>query len=58
MTFAPKTATLAHRVACRGELTLVHVVSRSGPVETAAPSEGEGPTQPEVIKPERREKDE
>lgn len=39
------------------ELTLVHVVSRTAQAETT-PGEGESLTQPEVIKPERREKDE
>jgi len=40
------------------ELTLVHVVSRSAQAETTTAGEGENPTQPEVIKPERREKEE
>jgi len=37
------------------ELTLVHVGARGGQAATPA-AEGESPTQPEVIKPERREK--
>jgi len=45
------------KVNADAELTLVHVVSRTGQTETAA-GEGETLTQPEVIKPERREKDE
>jgi len=40
------------------ELTVVHVVSRNPLAETTTPGEGESLTQPEVIKPERREKDE
>jgi large subunit ribosomal protein L25 len=39
-----------------GDLLLVHVTSRAA--EAEAPSEGEAPAQPEVIKPERREKEE
>jgi large subunit ribosomal protein L25 len=40
------------------ELTVVHVVSRTAQAETTAAGEGENLTQPEVIKPERREKEE
>jgi len=40
------------------ELTVVHVVSRTAQAETTAAVEGENLTQPEVIKPERREKEE
>jgi large subunit ribosomal protein L25 len=40
------------------ELLLVHIVSRAAAPETApAAGEGEGATQPEVIKPERKEKE-
>jgi large subunit ribosomal protein L25 len=39
------------------DLLLVHVTSRAAAAE-AAPSEAEAPVQPEVIKPERREKEE
>ena len=39
------------------ELLLIHVVTRAAAPE-AAPGEGEGPSQPEVIKPERKEKEE
>jgi large subunit ribosomal protein L25 len=38
------------------ELLLVHVVTRAAAVE-AETAEGEGPVQPEVIKPERKEKE-
>jgi large subunit ribosomal protein L25 len=40
------------------ELLLVHVVSRAATVEPTPAAEGETPTQPEVIKPERKEKEE
>jgi large subunit ribosomal protein L25 len=40
------------------ELTVVHVVSRTAQAEPTAAGEGENLTQPEVIKPERREKEE
>jgi large subunit ribosomal protein L25 len=41
------------------ELLLVHVVTRAPAVEaTPAAAEAEGPAQPEVIKPERKEKEE
>lgn len=40
------------------ELTLVHVVARAAAAEAAAGAEGESPSQPEVIKPERKEKEE
>jgi large subunit ribosomal protein L25 len=40
------------------ELLLVHVVSRAATVEPTPVAEGETPTQPEVIKPERKEKEE
>ncbi|MBV8676463.1 MAG: 50S ribosomal protein L25 [Planctomycetaceae bacterium] len=40
------------------ELLLVHVVSRAVTVEPTPTAEGEAPTQPEVIKPERKEKEE
>lgn len=46
------------KVNAEPELTLVHVVSRSAQAETSTPGDGESLTQPEVIKPERREKDE
>ncbi len=39
------------------DLLLVHVVSRATPAEPTPVAEGEGPTQPEVIKPERKEKE-
>ena len=39
------------------DLLLVHIVTRAVAVE-AAPAEAEGPVQPEVIKPERKEKEE
>jgi len=39
------------------DLLLVHVASRAAAAEPA-PSEAEAPVQPEVIKPERREKEE
>ena len=39
------------------DLLLVHVVARAAATE-AAPAEGESSTQPEVIKPERKEKEE
>jgi large subunit ribosomal protein L25 len=40
------------------DLVLVHVVSRAAPVEPTPGAEGETPAQPEVIKPERKEKEE
>jgi large subunit ribosomal protein L25 len=40
------------------ELTLVHVVARAAAAEAAPGAEGETPSQPEVIKPERKEKEE
>jgi large subunit ribosomal protein L25 len=40
------------------ELLLVHVVTRAPEAEAAPPAEAETPTQPEVIKPERKEKEE
>lgn len=40
------------------DLVLVHVVSRAAAVEAAPAAEGESLTQPEVIKPERKEKEE
>jgi len=40
------------------ELLLVHVVSRAAAAEPTPAVEAEGPTQPEVIKPERKEKEE
>ncbi len=45
------------KVNADADLVLVHVVTRSATPEPAA-GEGEGLTQPEVIKPERKEKDE
>jgi large subunit ribosomal protein L25 len=39
------------------ELLLVHVVVRAAPPEPAAEAAAETPTQPEVIKPERKEKE-
>lgn len=39
------------------ELLLVHIVARSATPEPTAAAEGEGQTQPEVIKPERKEKE-
>lgn len=40
------------------ELLLVHVVARAAQAEPSAAAEGETPAQPEVIKPERKEKEE
>jgi large subunit ribosomal protein L25 len=40
------------------ELLVVHVVARAAAAEPAPAAEGETPTQPEVIKPERKEKEE
>ena len=40
------------------DLLVVHVVARAAPAEPAAGAEGESVTQPEVIKPERKEKEE
>jgi large subunit ribosomal protein L25 len=39
------------------DLLLVHIVSRATVTEAPAPVEGEAATQPEVIKPERKEKE-
>ena len=40
------------------EVLIVHVVTRAAaPEPTEAPTGGETPTQPEVIKPERKEKE-
>jgi large subunit ribosomal protein L25 len=40
------------------DLLLIHVVSRAAPPPEPAPAEAEAPAQPEVIKPERKEKEE
>jgi large subunit ribosomal protein L25 len=40
------------------DLVLVHIVSRAAPAEPTAGAEGETQSQPEVIKPERKDKEE